>query len=127
MRVYALVLASALGLAGCFGGTPAADSGVVDLQRTMKAMGQEWKGLNRSEEPESQAEHLAQLHTLAADAGQAMVRRGEQNAYEAGMGEFLEAIEQAQAALSDGDQVRFLALLEELDGLRKQHHCSFKP
>lgn len=127
MRIQALLLSATLGLGGCFGAPESAPEGAIDLQRTMKAMGREWKAINGSEDPAVVANHLATLHQLASDASRAMVRKGAQPEYEAAMSEFLAAVTQVQASMAAGEVQDLTSQLEALDALRKQHHRSFKP
>ncbi|MBY6185274.1 hypothetical protein KUV89_01280 [Marinobacter hydrocarbonoclasticus] len=127
MRIQALLLTAALGLSGCFGASEPVNQGVVDLQRTMKAMGKEWKAINGSDDPAVIATHLANLHQLSSDASRAMVRKGAQPDYEAAMWEFLVMVEGIQATIAAGDADNLPAQIKALDDLRKTHHNAFKP
>ncbi|SHG76487.1 cytochrome b562 [Ferrimonas marina] len=126
MRSYIPALLACLALTAC-SGPAASDSDGVNLQRTMKAMGQEWRGLNRSGDTEQQVAHLNELRQQAEQARQGMVRRGEQSQYESGMAEFIEALDAALEALQGEDIAGLADHLQRLDDLRKQHHRSFKP
>lgn len=94
----------------------------VDVEKTMKNMGFEFKQAIESSDSAKLAEHLNELIRLTQQAQQASFPADKAEQFQQGLTEVLAELEKAQHAANEGDLPQAQQHLRQVDTLRKHYH-----
>ncbi|MEO3678495.1 cytochrome b562 [Rheinheimera fenheensis] len=94
----------------------------VDVEKTMKNMGFEFKQAIESTDSATLVTHLNELIRLTQQAQQASFPADKADQFQQGLTEVLAELEKAQHAASEGDLQQAQQHLRQVDTLRKHYH-----